>query len=251
MLRIRQEQMAALGEDAMQRFKDRAVDRLRGFAPKHLEWPGETAVRRTIDLGIERAFAYGLTGETAIFFYLELMFVLGSGFDRDPMFPWAGEILTDPTIVNQYERTDRLYDELSVYLEQALGRSNESYGAALRRIQSEFLSMEVSRGSTSLEDYVADAFYRMYPEKFIYLGETVVRSVVTSAEQLARKHGITSDRGAGLVATLMFLLGSDVQHDPLYPWVAAALAQDLPLTSEQRVAQLHEGSTRALQHCLS
>jgi len=37
------------------------------------------------------------------------MFVLGSGFDADPLLPWASAILKDESITDQNERVNRLH----------------------------------------------------------------------------------------------------------------------------------------------
>jgi hypothetical protein len=250
-LAIRDEQMAVLRREAMRGFKDRTVERLRSFAPRHFEQPGEIGVRRAVDVGVEQAFAYGLTAESAVHFYIEMMFILGSGFDKDPMFPWAGQILNDATIVNQHEKSDRLYDKTSDYLSRSLGKSNEYYYSALRRIRQEFLGAEVRLDSMRLDNYAAAAFYKMYPEKCAYLGDTVVRILAARGARKAISHGINSDQGSFVLGTLMFLLGCDVCHDPLHPWVGEALAKDNPLTADERVERLYEGGASALDHCLS
>lgn len=46
-------------------------------------------------LGDTRSASYGLTTRAGGAFYVALMFMLGSEFDRDPMYPWAGLILLD------------------------------------------------------------------------------------------------------------------------------------------------------------
>jgi hypothetical protein len=250
-MKIRDEQMAVFRREAMRQFKDHTVDRLRSFAPKHFVQPGKIGVRQAVNVGVERALAYGLTAQSAVHFYIEMMFILGSGFDRDPMFPWAGEILNDPAIVSQYEKTDRLFYKTSDYLNWSLGKSNEYYYNALRRIRQEFLGAEIGLGSMRFEEYAAEWFFRMYPEKYAYAGDAVARIVAAQAAHEAMAHSIESDRGCMVLGMLMFLLGSDVHNDPLHPWVNDALAKDAPLTSDERVAQLYEGGARALDYCVA
>jgi hypothetical protein len=48
------------------------------------------------------------------------MFMLGSGFDRDPLHPWATEVLNDTSISDENERATRLYGEALNHLEQSL-----------------------------------------------------------------------------------------------------------------------------------
>jgi hypothetical protein len=233
----------------MRQFKERTVERLRGFAPKHFLRPGETAVRNTVDFGVEQALAYGLTAESAIRLYIEMMFILGSGFDKDPMFPWAGEILNDAMMAKQYDKTNRLYDELSVYLSSVLGKSNEFYERALRRIW-RFTAWQDDIGSAPLEEYIISTSYKVYPEKFAYVGETAVRKLANGSARVAETYGVAGDHVTVLLAFLMYLLGNNVLNDPLHPWVAESLAPTHSSNSDERVERLSAAGIRTLEHCL-
>jgi hypothetical protein len=44
------------------------------------------------------AYKYNLLSEPEMLLYVVLMFIMGSGFDSDPQFPWAKNILDDNSI---------------------------------------------------------------------------------------------------------------------------------------------------------
>lgn len=69
------------------------VVHLKKFFPRQCEAEGEPQIRKTIQYGIERAAAYGITAERDVCKYIDLMIVFGSDFDADEQLPWAGEIL--------------------------------------------------------------------------------------------------------------------------------------------------------------
>jgi hypothetical protein len=48
------------------------------------------------------------------------MFLLGSGFDKDPQFPWAENVLNDKSIPDESTRVDRLYKEAMTFMEKWL-----------------------------------------------------------------------------------------------------------------------------------
>jgi hypothetical protein len=52
--------------------------------------------------------------------YLGLMFLLGSGFDTDPRYPWIHGILEDPELRDENARAERLYAAAMSYLDQWL-----------------------------------------------------------------------------------------------------------------------------------
>lgn len=76
------------------------------------------------------------------------------------------------------------------------------------------------------EQFVSDvlAILRDYsPEKFDYQGEGLTRHMIELTFRTANRYGITQNRGILVIAALMFMLGSGVDHDLLHPWVNRAL----------------------------
>ena len=91
---------------------------LSNLFPEKYEYIGEDCVNGLIQLGVESAKRYEITGERGLAVYIGLMFILGSGFDNDPQFPWAAEILNDETITDQIERVNGLRSAAMLALEQ-------------------------------------------------------------------------------------------------------------------------------------
>lgn len=59
---------------------------------------GEETARQLIKLGISAARRYGLKTESGVLIYIVMMYLLGVGFDRDPLFAWAAPILNDKAL---------------------------------------------------------------------------------------------------------------------------------------------------------
>jgi hypothetical protein len=87
---------------------------------KKCQQMGETNLRKLIRDGIDSAKGYNITTERGIVLYTSLMFLLGSGFDKDPQFPWAVKILNDQSISTESTMIDRLYKEAMAFLEKWL-----------------------------------------------------------------------------------------------------------------------------------
>ena len=77
----------------VQKFEAWMLAHLRKFFPERCEALGETQLRETIQFGIKRAAAYGITLKRDVCKYLDLVIVLGRNFDEDRTLPWAGKIL--------------------------------------------------------------------------------------------------------------------------------------------------------------
>ena len=108
MLTLRQAQMDALDADRARDFEARLVQHLRTVFPSRCEPLGDQGLLDVARDGIERAESHGLSSEREICKYVDLMFVLGPGFDRDPRLPWAAEILGDPGTRDGLSRIERL-----------------------------------------------------------------------------------------------------------------------------------------------
>jgi len=77
----------------VRKFVDRMVVHLKKFFPKQCEAMGEPGLQETIQYGIKRAAAYGITSKRDVYKYVDLMVVFGRNFDSDKRYPWANEVL--------------------------------------------------------------------------------------------------------------------------------------------------------------
>jgi hypothetical protein len=91
---------------------------IRKVWPRKVARLGEELTRRLIRNGIENAGRYGITVDRGVAVYVVLMFMAGGGFDRDPLLPWAGAVLSDKSIADQSARVGRLYGEMMAFLEK-------------------------------------------------------------------------------------------------------------------------------------
>jgi hypothetical protein len=101
------EPLAAAG---VSKFYEGAIARLNGLFPKKCKYLGELSLRRLINRGLDLADGYGLNSERDASIFVVMMFVLGTGFDRDPLAPWASRILNDES-PKAAQKGERLYAE--------------------------------------------------------------------------------------------------------------------------------------------
>lgn len=108
MLTLRQEQIDTLSGAIAERFDERILAHLSRFFPKRCLELGEDGTRSMIRDGIKRASRHGFVTERDVCKYIDLMFALGSDFDRDPGLPWVVELLRDKDTRDGLTRMDRL-----------------------------------------------------------------------------------------------------------------------------------------------
>jgi hypothetical protein len=92
------------------------LERLAGLFPAKYQYVGEGGFRRLIQRGLDSARKYGLATERGVGIYTALMFVLGSGCDTDPIWPWVATVLNDKSLANPAQKADRLFDQAVAYL---------------------------------------------------------------------------------------------------------------------------------------
>jgi len=64
---------------------------------------------------------------------------------------------------------------------------------------------------------------RFAPKQYEILGEKTIGQIVRKGVERAEKHGFTNRGPVRFFVELMFMLGSDFDTDPQYPWVAEIL----------------------------
>jgi hypothetical protein len=101
-----------LAAPGMSRFYEGTITRLDKLFPEKCKYLGELSLRRLINRGLELASSYGFSSERDVSIFVVMMFVLGTGFDKDPLLPWASKILRDG------QGTDRLYAEAIAVLQR-------------------------------------------------------------------------------------------------------------------------------------
>ncbi len=125
---IREMSVQDLSNSASEKVDRTAFSQLQKIWPEKCQEMGGATLQQLVQLSIEFSQGYDITSERGILIYAALMLVLGSGFDEDPQFPWAEEILHDESISDEATRVRRLYDEAMALLESCAAWSSENRG---------------------------------------------------------------------------------------------------------------------------
>jgi hypothetical protein len=242
--------MAAFGDAALANFENQMVKQLQSFTPKHCEVIGDGGVRNVIRLGIERAEIHHLTNRGPVRFYIELMFMLGSDFDSDPQLPWVARILDDPNTPDEMARARSLYDKTMEYLDQVAGPEYRYAKEALRRAK-QLKPEDLAIARQGFEANLLGHLNRFYPQKFKFVGEAALRSLVPRAMELAKEYSMASNSGLVLLIGLAFTLGHGFAADPQFPWIESTLKNDQIADPDKRVERLYSKSMTYLGKVLA
>ncbi|MDX2060420.1 MAG: hypothetical protein SFV24_21600 [Gemmatimonadales bacterium] len=224
--------------------RQRVIARIREGYPQDFQILGAEQVGRVVDLGIARAAEHGFVQGDEVEKYVDLMFLLGSHFDEDPLLPWAAHILTDQGLASPWIRITTLEVTAAKQLLLTAGAEGEHYRAAL--VRARLLPYE-DLIRVRAEDPVADLqrlLYSLYPELYRTQSRTGLAAMMAKATAAAEQFGMAGRDGRTVLAALMFLVGTHFDRDPLHPWATEALAQ--PLDPVAKARALHSAAMARL-----
>src|ERR1041384_1822737 len=108
---LQRERAEVLQPAAIAEFYQRTMWQLKQALPRKCELLGEQSLRRLVNSGIQLARSYQITTERGCAFFVTGIFLLGSGFDKDPQLPWIAKILNDTSMSGEKAKVDRLLVE--------------------------------------------------------------------------------------------------------------------------------------------
>lgn len=223
MLTISQDQIESLKRAASERFLSRTLRHIETHFSTHWRIIGEAQLRVVIRLAVERAGRHRLTTERDVCLYLNLMLLLGSAFDADMQLPWAGKILSDAAVPNPQGRLERVYDAALEYLDRVVGKRDEHWERALKRVAMHVNDKTAVPRAANFADDAISMLESIYPHKFAAAGEEVIRTFIAAAARAAGEYGAASWKHVMLYLVLAYMLGSGFDRDPQFPWAGEIL----------------------------
>jgi hypothetical protein len=106
----------------------------------------------------------------------------------------------------------------------------------VRREQLEALTREAA---DNFEGRLVEHLREWFPKKYDYLTREGSRAVVRRSLARAKGYGLTDQYTLGSYADLVFLLGSDFDHDPQFPWASEILNDPEGADETERMASLY------------
>lgn len=120
MLRMRAYDLGTASVAAGQAAEAELCNLLQEFYPQKYAYQGKPATLEMIRQTTAAAARRGIRSAPGMVTCTVLAFMLGTGFDRDPLYPWAGRALKDPEPGGEAARVDRLYKDAIQHLNESL-----------------------------------------------------------------------------------------------------------------------------------
>jgi len=243
MLTIRDTQLLALQAVEQTQFDADMIAHLRRFYPVDHALLGADGLLAVIHAGQAEAMSHGLGSAGEVRRFIDLGLVLGSGFLRDPLLPWAARCLAQ-------DRPDagaiaNLCAQAVDYLDLVNGADGlQALRAVLRASGAPFADLTDVRGAPS--DSILRLLRRVWPEKFRCLPVALRPAFLRAATVSARRVGLAEPAACQFHALMMFLLGAEYTTDPALPWAGAALAGSVGLPPLARAHAVYDAGLSAV-----
>lgn len=248
MLRIRDEQVLTLRKSLTEDVEDELFEDVKRFFKERHSSLGEAQTRVAVRHGMARAASYGFTSLRGLALYVTLSFVLGSHFDKNPLYPWAYKNLVDDRELAETTRTHRFYNALRRYARSTRDESGIYNEPILRYPET---SLPTYTTDKTVEQYLIEQLRAIAPAHFDEAGEPLVEDLVRLAIERAATCGILSVAGLSIYVPLAFLLGVGFDEDPQFPWAIEARTRRDDDGSESVAWRLHAGALVFRRHCLT
>lgn len=250
MLRIRDEQVLTLRKSLTEDVEDELFDDVKRYFKERHSYLGDAQTRIAVRHGMQRASYYGFTSLRGLALYVTLSFVLGSHFDKNPLYPWVHKNLVDDRDLIETTRTHRFYNALRRYLRAARDESG-IYNEPIVHYAKTPRHSGPRADATFVENQLVEQLRTIALAQFTEAGEDRVRTLVRVAIERAGARGIMTMAGLSVYVPLTFLLGVGFDEDPQFPWAIEACFHRENDAPENAAIRLHEAALGFRRHCLT
>jgi hypothetical protein len=224
---IREGQIRVLEQASIDGYVAELCEHCREYAPDLLESLDDKQLEDAVRRGMAAAEAHGFDKRGPVRFYLDMMIAFGAGFDTDPQYPWAAEILANPDGLEQMELSDALHikatESFNIVFGPKNSHSNKSLEQLLLRVKD---GIEFKRENFRQDMLVL--LKEIHPMKYDLVGEDALKALINYA--IARgndRYGFKQARSMAMMTLMMFALGHKFDQDPFHPWVAHSLKEEI------------------------
>jgi hypothetical protein len=226
--------------DNQQGFIDYMLGHLKKHFPVQSMLLQDEGLNNFIIAGIGHARSRGFSSRYQCCLFIDIMVMLGSGFDSDIQIPWFGELLEDGA-KGPDEKIDLLYQRTMTYLDTVAGKGMVFPMKQLEKLAN--MPVNKTPGSNpgaGFEQDIMPEFSNFWPQKFHVSGRINLQQLVISGMKKAAGYGFTAENSIAYFVLLQFLFGHSIDNDPLYPWVKEFLEISVEYSEEKKFLLLQE-----------
>jgi hypothetical protein len=101
-------------------FTESVMRRMQDVYPEKADFMETESLQELIRQAVKEAKKMDVLTDAGVYLFVGLMFMIGHGFIRDPMYPWIANTLGKPAVDNPDRRIERLHAKAMIYVEHVL-----------------------------------------------------------------------------------------------------------------------------------
>lgn len=237
---IRDAQIKILERASVDSFVAELCEHCREYAPELLGSINDEQLEAAVRHGIAAAENYGFDKRGPVRFYVDMMIAFGSGFDTDPQYPWAAEILANPEGMTQMELSEALHNKATEVFAIVFGPESAHSNEALEKMLGK-VKEGISFKREGFRQEMLSLFKDVHPMKYDLVGEEGLKSLIDFAISRGdERYGFKAPRSMALMTMMMFALGHKFDQDPFHAWVAHSLKDETGETPDKTAEKLEK-----------
>lgn len=246
MLKVRKDQMTELNKVSRITFENKMMGHFSQIYPCRCENLGKKQLRKVIRYGTKQAQSYGYETQKQLAYYISLMLILGSDFDKDSQYPWVIEKIDAANTSSPLNTIQNIYQSTIVFLEKTVGNESQYFKKVLLKLKKFKLNTISETSESQFEEDMIVILKNLYPQKFEFLGRRILHELVSKGVEAVKDYGFTTNKAKSFYVIAMFLIGSAFDRDPQFPW-AKTILTELHINDENtKIEQLHHGLLNSL-----
>ena len=245
---IKKEQVRAFEIARFPLFEEMMLTHISSNFNGHALVLGKKNISRLIRHGYNCAREYGFETRYEVCLYIDLMIMLGHGFDTDPQLAWSQEFLRHENKKDTPERIDQLYQRAVGFMEILMGPEQFFPVQQFQQLIT-FSWEEMERDFSGSKDINA-ILKNFWPAKFDSISPQAIRELIRTGILKAREYGFFTETHITFYVVLMFLLGHRFDNDLQYPWIINILTGPEYKEEFYKAASLHFTVQHLLQNLL-
>lgn len=237
---IREAQVKVLQQASIDGFVAELCEHCREYAPELLGSMSDEQLDNAVRRGIEAAEHYGFDKRGPVRFFIDMIIAFGIGFDTDPQYPWAAEILANPEGMTQMELSEALHNKATEVFAIVFGPESAHSNEALEKMLGK-VKEGISFKREGFRQEMLSLFKDVHPMKYDLVGEEGLKSLIDFAISRGdERYGFKAPRSMALMTMMMFALGHKFDQDPFHAWVAHSLKDETGETPDKTAEKLEK-----------
>ncbi len=205
MMELSDHQVEWLKGFSLTRDIDEVIAHCQEMFPSLVALQGKAHLRSYGERGVALAKEAGFTEKGSVCLFIEMMIILGVGFEHDPLHSWLTPDALDDSS-SQLEKSMARYEALKNYLDTVYGEKGVFFEESLQRLRHITINT-LPVNPDSYPENVHALLRCLYPQRYDFIGYNTINTWLAFADGQMKNYEVTRAKHQAYMALIMFLFG--------------------------------------------